>query len=453
MFERLSILFRALWGKYKSRPLTLLFFGALALGAAVAVTMALFFDGLPRKEIWVPLACAIPVVFALTYYFTLVRASQAFVRWYDASEVDAFEIAVLHAIGSGQLKISASKGRLDLTDKTEEERAAFRIKMAAGVPVLLTLSADTAVVTELNGKPHRVIVEPGKHTLLPFEQIRYTIDRRAHTAFKGDITAMTRDGVTVTIDAVAGYQIRRKGQPSVDNPFPVDEIALLQSAYRRIVQGNEPEPPNLDKLMPQMLSVPVQNVVAQYRLSDLFEHSIEGLEAENRVPRARFGAEVKEALESYIGAYGLEITFVSISRIEVSDENIRKHMVEHWAREREHEIERRVVPVEARLKADQALTMLRALQAELAASGQDVSVEEIADYLRDIEFIYYHLSNLVRYATEEEGKGFLGPVTYSSPRSFKDIESGRFDTPQEVQSDRELARRFPGMASEDNIYR
>lgn len=440
MVGRMLLLLRALFDPLT--PTVALFIVVPVLFAAL-VTIPGVVLSLPGGAL-IPLVCATPVLLFLAVYFALARASRIFTRWYETPEEYAFDILVSHAFGVGYPKVKAARGKLDFEDDPYQDKEIISVKMKAGVPVILTVDSDTAVLTELGGKPYGVYVEPGDYTLLPFERIRHAVDRRPQRAIAENVRAVTNDAIEVRLQAQIGYQIRRAGRASIRNPYPVDQNALYQATYKRAITSGEKEPARLREVVPAMFEGVARDVIAKYPLDALYGT------AAGKTRRAEIEEQISEALVPLAAALGLEITSVAITKLDVVDEKVRERMHERWWKEQQHKLQVRMSPDQAKRKADEIAIMLETL--EVSKAGEDInelvnSLNELRDLMDDIVAL-----------GEERDRARVPPVRGYRRYGFSDRERQRIFSDfakdelyevDEIAEDEEIARQFPGLATAD----
>jgi regulator of protease activity HflC (stomatin/prohibitin superfamily) len=464
MFRSLGRMFLLWWTALKSRKPGLYFvlFCVVFPILSMLGLFAFIVPWLPLREVWHPLVCFGPPLVFFAIYFTLSSASRIMMSWYGADRDEAFEIMLAHTVAEGYTRLRAFEGKLDVDDKPEEVRKDIRLKLSAGLPVVLTVDADTAVLTEREGRPHRAYLR-GKHRLAPFEEIRAVIDLRPQHAKQEGARAMTRDGIHVTMDVGVGFNVRREGNPSARDPYPVDVVALHRLVYKPAVFAGKQSPPHI--LVPALAAGQLRDVVAQYRFTELFEHSVG---SPQDVPRTRLASEVRDRLEPIAEDFGLQINSVALGPVGV-DEQVYAHVLRDWMRERGQEIERRVSPEEAKIKANEIAILLKAL--EKASDGKDVS-----EVVRDVQRLYYLVQDLAEIGSgavfglgdvddlqTADLTGRLMPGSFgdaSDPRQkayrwkrranvlrvLRDIEQGRIS---QEEGEWELARRFPDLIGDD----
>ncbi|MCZ7545647.1 MAG: SPFH domain-containing protein [Anaerolineae bacterium] len=269
--------------------------------------------------------------------------------------------------------------------------------------MILSVDYDTAVLTTLDGKPKGVYMI-GQHTLPPHEQILAVIDLRPQRAIQTDVVALTRDGIYVTSDLEIAYTIKHSDTPSIDNPYPVDQMVLHGIVYRLPVFDSENSP--LQAYIMLFAVDQFRNVIAHYRFTELYEQS-----TEDTVLRTLICDEIKERLLPMGEELGIEINSVRLGLLKVPEQRVREQMIADWARLRDLEIRLRVAPDTASLRAQELTTILKTVL-ELIYSDNGKSISDIIPQVRELHDLTVSLADLMsaaQYAlssgAEDIGKG------------------------------------------------
>jgi regulator of protease activity HflC (stomatin/prohibitin superfamily) len=170
-------------------------------------------------------------------------------------------------------------------------------------------------IIERLGKYHRT-AEAGLNTIVPFlDSIRETIDLREQITKIEPQPVITRDNVTITVDAVAYFQV-------VD---PLASVVKIQNWYTSA------------------------QLVAQTTLRSIIgRHEMDQMLSE----RDRINNELQLALDSQTEAWGIKV-----HRVEIRDVGLPEQMQRAMARQAEAERERRakIIAAEGELQASQKL--------------------------------------------------------------------------------------------------
>lgn len=250
--------------------------------------------------------------------------------------------------------------------------------------------ADTAVVVDKEGAKPRVIrhtSDPDEVIIDKTETVRAIVDLRQQIRREDAVPVMTRDGIAVKIDLFVGFQLERHARPSLEDPYPVLDSAVIRAVYKHAifdhaddaaVEESEQQTDWYDYPL-YRLKIRLHDIIAQYALSELYEHLAQvppGPEedAALRIPRRRIAAELVD--RAFIDELRREVAIeiipenTGIGAIEFADEDIKKAVWDQWKRQRDQEIDWQLLPGASRMQADRMLTMLRPLQGRGGAPPQ-----------------------------------------------------------------------------------
>lgn len=406
-----------------------------------------------------------PALTIMAFYYGIWRASTILKNWYESDADFAYDVVLSHIFGTAEPLLKASHGNLELissnpvSDEVEPLENYFRM-VNLGIPSLLTLDADTAVLTELNGKPHGVYYEAGKHQLMPFEKIREIFDLRDRTASFDGADALTLDGIRIELKGMAGFRISRLSEEmSVEDPYPVDPDALFKVAYKRSVGQSGGRPAKLDVVVAGMVKSAVRDVVANYRFSQLFERTLENEDAK---ALADLGKEVVERANKSANALGLTIRFVGLDWQGIPDDVLAQARA-NWKRTREQEIEQHLSKIEAEIFEEQIDTIIKTLRdngfksdklAEIRGMLEDtVSVRRYTKILIGGEEDLYPYDPYYGRGRSTSGKRKSPSRSrYRDPyldKVIRELENGSPDETEQIL-DRLTASQFPGLARTDD---
>ena len=215
---------------------------------------------------------------------------------------------------------------------------------------------------------------------------------------------MTRDGIAVEVGLSVAFQIERGSKPSYQDPFPALNDAIVRAAYNpSVTKGKQAR---WDDMPLRMVTTRLRNVIAQYSLSELYEHN----GARTEVPRRHIAGEMvdRETILALRGM-GIYLNEVSLGNIDFPDERVKEEVWSQWKRQREGEISQQVMPQIARAKADTMRTMVDLVTDKLDRSRSASGVE----------------------IDEEAGKSALGQAEAAQP--------------QREEQNREMLREFLGV--------
>jgi hypothetical protein len=390
MISRITtLIFRGLRGKTSTAFFFVLLLGSLALGIVLFLYSFLIGGSLSLDAI-PALMCAVPVSIFVVMGVMATQAARMLRCWHDAQEELAYEIVMQHLFGADPPMITASKGKLSLWELPagDPERITTEILLNAGIPATLSVDADTAIFTQMFGKPHPLSVKTaGYHMLMPFEQIRAVHDLRDRIAVaEKPVETRTKDGIPVGFSLTVGFHIRRRDEgddaddldilgevepppphqqapPSFParllnalllrsadaddddeglpedlfafmDPFPVDTQALHQVVYNRSVFQSKES--SLEETAVNMVKGFVRGVVARYTFSQIFDHSMPDDEP---VSLGELSREIAEEAKAAVASQGLTLAFASVQLAEGTPAGVFEQIQKHWQRQREKQLE------------------------------------------------------------------------------------------------------------------
>jgi regulator of protease activity HflC (stomatin/prohibitin superfamily) len=192
-----------------------------------------------------------------------------------------------------------------------------------GGPGRIVVFRDAALVTELNGRFHRVL-GPGRHELARFEFPRTIVDLRPQEREAENIKMMTSDGIELTTSLTVTFEILRGEQkPSKTNPFPYDEEAVRTAAYTETVQpdGNIGRWQSLPVLI---ASGQLRAIVAADGLDDLIVSEANGIDVHRRLQM-----EMERRARNIMRNFGVMIRGTRLGALEL-DEEVEKVRKKYW---------------------------------------------------------------------------------------------------------------------------
>jgi regulator of protease activity HflC (stomatin/prohibitin superfamily) len=249
-----------------------------------------------------------------------------------------------------------------------------------GGPGRLMVFGGAALVTELNGRFHRVL-GPGRHTLVRFEYPRSIVDLRPQERELSDIKITTSDGIELTTSLTITFQVSRgEKKPTRQNPFPYEEEAVRRAAY---TETNQPDGSiaGWDSLPMLLTSGQLKAIVAEERLDELILSDPNGIDVHRRLQM-----EMERRAKAAVRQFGITIRGTRLGVLELPEpvENQRKRYWQaHWNTQRmlqkaDGEVE--VLESHEIARAEAEAIMLRAIAEGLQRSrraGRDVSSREL----------------------------------------------------------------------------
>jgi hypothetical protein len=191
---------------------------------------------------------------------------------------------------------------------------------------------DSAAVLEQGGRLTRV-VRPGKlDSLELFEKVRDVIDLRP-MRWEYKVSALTREGIPVTMSADVTFQIDTGGrEPKDKSPYPALDEAIFKASTCRWMRA--PESDEDDQYFDWARRVIISDtegslrgIIARYSLDALV-----GLEDDASSPREAIQGELTQALQKSCASLGAQINEVRLGAIEV-DDKVAGQWVEAWGNE------------------------------------------------------------------------------------------------------------------------
>ena len=436
MFSRIKLLLELSWKSKGNRwyLLTFLLFIPMFLVGLLSILLNPLFPSVLLYS-GIPLFCIMtPVLVFIAIHFTLRSASNIMLNWFGADKNDAYEIILNHVLGVNQPKVAAKDGKVDLDDYT-------KARLTAGLPAVLTVNADTAVLTEFNGRPFRAYCKAGKYNLLPFEKISYTVKLRDQFVSHPNMKAITRDGIGVSFKGGIGFHIRRSpGASLLEDPYPVDDDTIFRVAYKRPVGAAGGMPPAPSKTVPFLVWSQLRNVVSKYRFSQLIELSLEGQES---IPLNKLAAEVADLARGIADTQGITISFVGLEwELDELEPAVREQIRKNWRRTRDQQVNSALSEDEAILIAKRIETVLNTLKDNDYL--RDEELPKIRDMINDAVFIKHDVYDLIG----EEDNALAGSLIR---RRGRIANSEGSMTPQEEEAfDKRLSDKFPELATTED---
>jgi regulator of protease activity HflC (stomatin/prohibitin superfamily) len=204
------------------------------------------------------------------------------------------------------------------------QRAANRTIAWAGGPGKVIIPPDHAVQLERGGRLTRV-VGPGVARLHRFEKVYKLVNLR-HAIRSSQITALTRDGIPVTVELSVHACARGSAKPPSDNSdpphFPYDPRAITQltlNTLRDEAGYRDWE----DRAIETSIAV-LHDVLASYSVDEIFE----ALGAESD-PRMEIQRQVLQGSSHLLQNTAIEITELWLGQFELPDQ-VTAQYVEFW---------------------------------------------------------------------------------------------------------------------------
>lgn len=249
-----------------------------------------------------------------------------------------------------------------------------------GGPGRVAVFRDAALVTELNGRFHRVL-GPGRHDLERFEFARSLIDLRPQERESDEVKLMTSDGINITTSLTVTFQILwGDDKPTKEKPFPFDTEAVKTAAYSETVLPDG-SISRWDSLAMLITSGQLRAVVAEYRLDDLIVSEANGIDIHHRLQM-----EMERRARNIMRGYGVKVRGTRLGALELPKEVEalrKKYWQANWDTQRTRKKtdgEVKVLEEQEFARAEAEAVMLRAIAEGLQRAqraGRNISSREV----------------------------------------------------------------------------
>lgn len=249
-----------------------------------------------------------------------------------------------------------------------------------GGPGRLMIFRDAALVTELNGRFHRVL-GPGRHDLERFEFPKALVDLRPQERESDDVKMMTSDGIPIKTSLTVTFQIHwGDDKPTKDKPFPFDTEAVKKAAYSETVQPDG-SIGRWESLAMLITAGQLRAIVAEEKLDELIVSEANGIEVHRRLQ-----LEMERRARNIMHSYGIRIRGTRLGALELPKEveALRKQYWQaNWDTQRTRQMtegEVQVLESQEYARAEAEAIMLRAIAEGLQRAqraGRNVSSREV----------------------------------------------------------------------------
>lgn len=239
--------------------------------------------------------------------------------FYDLSDGNA-AASLLYRLSANRIGyIRPTVVKLDTFEEARQKEPLLKI----GGPGRIVVFGGAALVTELNGRFHRVL-GPGRHDLDRFEFPRSLIDLRPQEREQDDVKMMTSDGIELTTSLSVTFQILRGNEiPTRENPFPYDEEAVRTAAYSETKQPDG-SIGMWDSLPLIITAAQLRAIVAEDRLDELILSDANGIDVHRRLQM-----EMERRARAIMRNYGVKIRGTRLGALEL-DEKVEKTRKQYW---------------------------------------------------------------------------------------------------------------------------
>lgn len=213
-------------------------------------------------------------------------------------------------------KLLAKEGHLASADGTAASRA--------GGPGLLIVYNDTAVVTELSGRTHRVL-GPGPHTLQRYERLWRAVDLRPQRRVQ-EVSALTKEGIPVACDLDISFKIASSspGSPPIGSgsghkgagPHPCAQDAVFRAATTTWIPdtaGSQPSSMTWDHRAVQLAEDTLRDILATYRLDWL----LQAPQPDQPHPRDQIRDRLETVVEDALPTVGAKLLEIELGTLQV----------------------------------------------------------------------------------------------------------------------------------------
>jgi hypothetical protein len=292
---------------------------------------------------------------------------------YDLPDRGLAELFMSRLRSSGE-----SLGRPVLVNgRSLEEDRESSVLLRVGGPGLVLIDDREAVVSELNGRFHRV-VGPGINRLDRLEYIYAALDLRQQERVAEDVPLMTKDGIEIRAGLTITYRISSGDEPPTRaRPYPYDENAVRLAAYAETVD-EDGYVLRWDDIPLAISQTTLAGIIARYQLDQLLYP--ENLASDpNLTIRNELERRVRTALESV----GIMLTGLHIGRLELPEPVIEQY-IEYWQTHWETQSQLKEADGEAFkleevevARAEAEITMIRAIVEGLQRAQLNANTETI----------------------------------------------------------------------------
>ncbi|MEJ2750417.1 MAG: SPFH domain-containing protein [Anaerolineae bacterium] len=296
-------------------------------------------NGLPALSAWwqtavpfIPLPPQLIPIFEMFHFRVLRHLIIPALGWYLAYRAAVSLVQTLYDLpdrAAAQQLLSRFQSRgtsqakpIPVNRKVLEEKRAQSALLQVGGPGRIAVKAGDVVVTELNGRFHRIL-GPGGHMLRRLEYVHSVLDLRPQERHASDVRLTTRDGIDVNMDITVNFRLDTGGEfPSKERPYPYNEEAVRLAAYNQTVLP--------DGTISTWDNAPLNNaksnltkIIATYKLDALLYTRA----ADD--PLSDIRNELIHKIRPLLFNQGIELTGLHLSRLELPQE-VSDQYIQYW---------------------------------------------------------------------------------------------------------------------------
>lgn len=296
-------------------------------------------DGLPGLATWwrtavplIPLPAQLIPVLELFHFRVLRHLIIPALGWYLAYRAAVSLVQTLYDLPdwpAAQRLLSRLQSRgtsqakpFPINRKVLAEARAQSALLRVGGPGRIAVTAGDVVVTELNGRFHRIL-GPGGHMLARLEYIHSVLDLRPQERQASDVRLTTRDGIEVSIDVTVNFRLDTGGEfPSKEKPYPYNEEAVRLAAYNQTVLPDGTIS-TWDNAPLNSAKTNLTKIIATYNLDALLYTRA----ADD--PLRDIRNELIHKVRPFLFNQGIELTGLHLSRLELPQE-VTDQYIQYW---------------------------------------------------------------------------------------------------------------------------
>jgi hypothetical protein len=192
-----------------------------------------------------------------------------------------------------------------------------------GGPARILVNPGDAVATESNGRMKRVL-GPGVHGLQRFEYPQAVVDVRPQEREKENVNVITSDGIELTTDVSATFQIDSGGEePTRETPFPFQDEAVQRAAYAETDLGDDKRS-SWESLAINVTAGKLKDVVAEMELNQLILPQQDGSNVHQQVQ-----SEMENRARGALRSFGIHLRDTRLGSFQLPEE-IKQQNLKYW---------------------------------------------------------------------------------------------------------------------------